>query len=88
MWRKAGARCREVTMPNDITGSYHAIPIRPARAWARIPHPVPRNVQIVAQFWGLTRGAKPPPGVAWKRALVALLCKLLAMMLIAVSVVP
>lgn len=73
-------------MLNDVTGSYHAIPVRPARVWKRAPRAVPRRDQIIAQILGSTRWAKPPPDVAWKRALVALLCKLLAMMLIVASV--
>jgi hypothetical protein len=72
-------------MPNDITGSYHAIPLRPARVWTRVPHHVPRRVQIIAQLWGLTRGAKPPPGVVWRRAMLAMICKLLVMGLILLS---
>lgn len=81
----AGAgRSHEVTMP-DITGSYHELQLAPVRPWQR-PRGVPRRERIIAQVLGMTRGAKPPPGVAWKRALVTLLCNLLAMMLIVASV--
>lgn len=73
-------------MPNDVTGSYHAIPMRPARVWQRVPRIVPRRVVIEAQMLGLTRGAKPPPNVAWRRVAIALLRKFLAMMLILLSV--
>ena len=73
-------------MPNDVTGSYHAIPLRPARAWAGVPRHISRTVLIIAQIWGVIRGAKPPPGVVWRRAMLAMACKLLVMGLVLFSI--
>ena len=73
-------------MSNTAQAEARKPEVRPARVWKRAPRAVPRRDQIIAQIFGSTRWAKPPPGVAWKRALVALLCKLLAMMLIVASV--
>lgn len=69
-------------MPNDITGSYHAIPIRPARVWQRARREPPRHEMIIGQILGATRWAKPPPGVAWRRAMLQLLLKLLGVLLL------
>ena len=36
-------------MPNDVTGSYHVIPLQPSRAWQRVPRIVPRRAMIEAR---------------------------------------
>lgn len=68
-------------MRTDATGSYHALPLRSVRTSHR-PASAPRLWSVLAWLLGATRRASPPPGVAWRRALLALIRKLLAMALI------